>query len=683
MSAKRRDAAALQAIHNQGLGHHQAGRLDEARRCYEQVLAAEPRHFDALHLLGVYCIQRGQLEPAVERIRQAISVRRDVPDAYGNLANALNSLRRYAEALEASDRAIALNPDFAQAHGNRGQALQQLARFDEALASYDRVVALKPTPQAHFNQATVLRELGRREAALASCDRAIALKPDYAEALRSRGIILCDLGRLQDGLASYDRAIAARPDYVEAWCSRGVALRKLGRPADALASQDQAISLRPTDAEALSNRVGALRELQRPQEALAAADHAVAIRPDHAQAHNVRGVALYDLRRLEEAVETYDRAIAIAPDHAKAHTNKALALYELRRFDEAMASYGQAIALRPDFADAHHNQALCRLMLGDDEAGWAQYEWRWRTETLRSTSRDSGPPAWLGRESLAGRTVLLWAEQGLGDTLQFCRYAPDVAALGAEVILQVQPGMERLAARLSGVAQVVTLGKPAPAHDFQAPLMSLPHALGAGAAYGAEAYLRADPDEIAAWAGRLAGSGVLRIGLCWAGGLRLDQFNANTVDRRRSLPLEAFAPLAGVDGLAIYSLQKGPPAAQLAELQGRGWAGPEIIDPTAELKDLADTAALIANLDLVITCDTAIAHLAGGLGKPVWILNRFDACWRWLTDRDDNPWYPTARLFRQPAPGDWGSVIERVKDQLTSWSEDQLSPSAPLHRSAF
>jgi hypothetical protein len=380
------------------------------------------------------------------------------------------------------------------------------------------------------------------------------------------------------------------------------------------------------------------------------------------------GVALYDLRRLEEALDNYDRAVAIEPDHAKAHTNKALALYELRRFDEAMASYDRAVALRPDFVDAHHNQALCRLMLGEDEAGWAQYEWRWRTEELRSASHNTGAPTWLGKESLAGRTVLLWAEQGLGDTLQFCRYVRDVAALGAQVILQVQPGMERLATRLSGVAQVVTLGKPAPAHDVQTPLMSLPLALGAAAAYGTGSYLRAYPDEIAAWAGRLTGSGAVRIGLCWAGGLRLDQFNAHTVDRRRSLPLEAFAPLADLQGLEFYSLQKGPPAAQLAELQARGWAGPQITDLTAELRDLADTAAFVANLDLVITCDTAIAHLAGGLGKPVWILNRFDACWRWLTDRDDSPWYPTARLFRQPAPDDWRSVMARVKDELTSWS---------------
>jgi tetratricopeptide (TPR) repeat protein len=623
------DAAVLNAIYSEGLSHHQAGRLDEARQRYEQVLAVAPRHFDALHLLGVCAIQTGQLERGVELIRQAISVRGDMPGAYGNLANALNGLGRHAEALEASDRAIALNPDFAEAHGNRAQALQQLGRLEDALASYDRVVALKPTAKAYFNQATLLRELGRPEAALASCDRALALEPGHAEGLRSRGVLLCDLGRLQEGLESYDRALAGRPDYAEAWCGRGMALQKLGRPTEAVASQDQAINLRPT----------------------------------YAEAHNGRGGALYDLRRLEEALESYDRAVALKPDYAEAHNNRGVVLSELRRLDEAMASYDAAIALRPDFADAQHNQALCRLLLGDYEAGWAQYEWRWRTDQLGSGRGDSDAPTWLGQESLAGRTLLLRAEQGLGDTLQFCRYAPEVAALGAKVILEVQPGLERLAARLSGVTQVVTRGQPAPAHDVQTPLLSLPLALGARP--GGEApYLRAESDEIAAWSRRLTGSGALRIGLCWAGGLRPDQVLLNSMDARRSLSLEAFAPLAGVEGLEIYSLQKGPAAAQLAELQARNWAGPEIIDLTAELKDFADTAALVANLDLMITCDTAVAHLAGGLGKPVWILNRFDGCWRWLDGRADTPWYPSARLFNQPAPGDWTSVIGQVVGQL-------------------
>jgi tetratricopeptide (TPR) repeat protein len=690
-------AAALQAIHDQGLAHHQAGRLEEARRCYEQVLAVDPRHFDSLHLFGVYHIQTGQLEAAVELIRRAIAVKADVAGAYGNLANALNSLRRYDDVLEACERAIALTPDFAEAHGNRGQALHQLQRLPEALTSYERVVALKPTAQAYYNQATMLRELGRLEDALASYDRAIALKPDHAESYRSRGIVLCDLKRPHDGLESYERAIALKPDDADVWRHRGVALRELGRPSDALASQDQAIMLRPTYAEAhgargnalsdlqhhaealasyelatvlkpdyaeaFSNKVAPLRELQRLDEALAASNQAIALRPDYAEGHNNRGGALYDLRCLDEALASYERALVLKPDYAEAHNNKGVVLYELRRLDEALASYERSLALRPDFADAHHSLAMCQLMLGDFAAGWAHYEWRWRTAQFRSGSSDPGAPAWLGGEDLQGRTILLRSEQGLGDTLQFCRYVPEVAALGAEVILEVQPGLERLLERLDGVVRVVTRGQMSP-HDFQTPLMSLPLALGAAPDVSHERYLEPDPRATAAWASRLAGTGKRRVGLCWAGGVRPDQLVANSIDKRRSLSLEAFAPLAGVEGVEFYSLQKGPPAAQLAELQAADWAGPAIIDLTPELQDFADSAALVANLDLVITCDTAIAHLAGGLGTPVWILNRFDACWRWLNHRTDSPWYPSARLFRQPAPGDWTSVIDEVRREL-------------------
>jgi tetratricopeptide (TPR) repeat protein len=695
------DAAALQAIHDEGLAHHRAGRLDDARRRYEQVLAVDPRRFDSLHLLGVYNIQTGQLEAAVALIRQAISVKADVADAHGNLASALNSLRRYGEALEASDQAIALNPDFAQAHGNRGQALHQLGRLPEALESYDRVVALTPTAPAHYNRATMLRELGRLEEALASYDQAIALKPDYAEARRSRGIVLCDLSRSEEGLASFDQAIALKPDDADAWLHRGVTLRELGHFEDALATLDRAIALRPTYAEAhgnrgnvlcdlrrheeavasyeratelkpdyfevFSNKVVPLRELRRMDDALAASVRAITLKPDYAEGLNNHGGALYDVRRLEEALTIFDRVIALKPDYPSAYNNRGVVLYELRRLHEALVDLEHAIALKPDYAEAHHSLAMCRLMLGEFADGWAHYEWRWKTEQFRNERRNLDAPLWLGAENLQGRTILLRSEQGLGDTLQFCRYVPDVAALGAKVILQVQPGLERLMARLEGVARVITLGEAPPRHEFQTPLMSLPLALGAPPDVRRARYLEAEP-EAAAWASRLAGTGKLRVGLCWAGGARPYQMVANSIDRRRSLSLEMLAPLAAIDGVTFYNLQKGPPAEQLAEVRARGWAGPEIIDLTAELNDFADTAGLVANLDLVITCDTAVAHLTGGLGTPVWILNRFDACWRWLGDRADSPWYAGARLFRQPTPGDWTSVVDEVRQELGAWA---------------
>ncbi|HEY3948484.1 tetratricopeptide repeat protein [Phenylobacterium sp.] len=657
------DPAALHALCQQGLTHHQAGRLAEAAQAYEQVLAADPGHFDALQFLGVQRIQTGRLDEAVELLRRAIAVRADAPGVFGNLANALNGLRRFEEAAHAADRALALNPSFAEAHGNRGQALRALGRLDEAAASYARAAELGPTPQAHFNTATTLRELGALDAALAACDRATALDPAFVEAWRSRAIVLGELGRPGEALESFDRALTLRPGYAEAWAGRGNVLSGMGRHAEALESFDRALAARPDFAEALANRAAPLRSLDRAGEALADAERALALRPDHAEAHVARGGALYDLRRLDEALASYDRALALEPQRPEVHDNRAVVLHELRRLDEAMAGYDRAIALRPTFAEAQHHQAMCRLMLGDFAAGWAQYEWRWATEQLGWDRSPSPAPVWLGEGEVVGRRVLVRAEQGLGDTLQFCRYVRDLAARGAAVTLAVQPGLERLLARLEGVVQAPVRGAPLPPHDLQVPLMSLPLALGAGAP-GGQPYLSADRDAAAAWAARLADAPGLRVGLCWAGGVRPGQFVADRIDRRRSLPLEAFAPLADIPGLTLYSLQKGPPAARLADLQGAGWAGPAIVDPTGELADFADTAALVAALDLVITCDTAVAHLAGALGRPVWVLNRFDACWRWLDGRDDSPWYETARLFRQPTPGDWDSVIARVREAL-------------------
>lgn len=686
-------------LFNQGLALHQAGQVEDARRLYDAALAIDPEHFDALHMLGVSLIQTGRLEQAVELIRRAIRVRSDVAGAYGNLANALNTLRRHDEAIESCDRAIALAPDYAEAHGNRGGALYQLGRTDEALESYARQAALRPADaRAHFNTAIMLRALGRLDEALASLDRAVNLKPDYVEAHRTRGLALHELGRFDEALANHDRALTLNPDYADAWGDLGVTLLAAGRPQDALAcfdrvltlspadakalnnrghalgalnrfdealaSYDRAIALRPDYAETYANRVLPLQALRRQDEALESSDRAIALKPDYADAHHNRASALYGLRRLHEAVASCDRALALKPDFAEAWDSRAVALSELGRLEEALESLERALALKPDYAEAHHDMAMCRLALGDYARGWAEYEWRWKSRQLSRQARALAAPLWLGREDIRGLTILLHAEQGLGDTLQFCRYVPRVAALGARVVLDVQPGLKRLLSRLDGVDMIIGRGEALPPHDVQTPLMSLPLALGAGPDGEGGPYLFPDPDEAAAWRSRLPKNGHFRVGLCWAGGARPDQPVADAVDRRRSLPLRAFAPLADLRGIDIYSLQMGPPASQLVNALARGWDGPPILDLTDRLKDFADTAALVANLDLVITCDTSTAHLAGGLGKPVWILNRFDACWRWLDGREDSPWYPSARLFRQTSPGDWDGVIGAVKSAL-------------------
>jgi tetratricopeptide (TPR) repeat protein len=653
----------LDALCAQGLGLHQAGRLDEARRVYEAVLGADPAHFQALHLLGVIGIQSGDIEQGAALIERALQVQPNDAAALGNLATALNGLGRREQALGCADRAVALQPQDAAAHGNRGAALHALGRSAEALQSYDRAAALRPDQaKAHFNRGVVLYALGRLDEAVDAHRRATALQPGFAEAHRNAGRALRDRGRGDEALAAYDAALALRPGDAELHTARANVLCDLQRPAEALEAYDRAIALNPDHVDAWSNRMVALRDLRRPEEALESCERAIALEPGNAQAHNKRGSALYEFQRLDEALASFDRAIALAPDDAQAHLNRAIVLNQQRRFDEAMANFDRSLALNPDDPEAHFHQAMCRLTLGEEAAGWRQYEWRWRTRQFEAAVRDFPMPLWLGGESLEGRTLLVHAEQGLGDVLQFCRYVPALADLGATVVFEVYPALARLMERLPGVGVVIKRGAPLPTCDFHVPLMSLPLALGAGAHAHSAPYLTPDPADAAAWARRLDSVQGFRIGLCWAGGARPDQPIAHAIDLRRSLPLTDFRPLADLPGVRFVSLQKGPPAAELSEASD--WPGGPILDLTEELNDFADTAAMAANLDLVIACDTSTAHLAGALGKPVWILNRFDGCWRWGHGREDTPWYPAGRLFTQAEPGHWAGVIGAVKAAL-------------------
>ncbi len=378
--------------------------------------------------------------------------------------------------------------------------------------------------------------------------------------------------------------------------------------------------------------------------------------PDNAEVHSNLGSVLHQSGRLEEALASFDRALEITPEFAVALSNRGLVLQEMRRFAQALDSFARAIAADPAFTDVLWHMALTRLQQGEFRQGWADYEWRWQT-ALRPAPGTEGP-RWEGHQDIAGRTVLLHAEQGYGDTLQFCRYAPLVGAMGARVVLAVQKPLVRLLASLPAVAEVVDLAGPLPPFDLQCPLLSLPFALGTelGTIPGDIGYLRPDPRQVLAWQSRLSTLKGRRIGLVWSGAPRPELAYANRVDRRRSMRLAQLAPLATVAGVRYLSLQKGPPAAELT----RAPAGLDLIDWTDALDDFADTAALVAGLDLLITVDTAMAHLAGALGISVWVMNRYDSCWRWLHDREDTPWYPTMRLFTQTTPGDWVGVVDRV-----------------------
>jgi tetratricopeptide (TPR) repeat protein len=622
------DLLQVNALLGQGFALHQAGRLAEAEEAYGRILAIDPGHADSRYLLGLIFHQRGDAAQAVRHI----------------------------------DLALDKNPDNILALNSRGAALNALKRFDEALASYDRSIALQPDfVEALLNRGNTLKELQRLDEALASFDRALAVQPDHAGAHYHRGVALHALERFDEALASYDRALALRPDYAEALANRGVALQALRRFDEALASFDRVLAALPDNAEVHVRRGEVLFELRRFPEALASCDRALALSPDCPEAHCNRGNALSMLERFDEALASYDRALALRPDYADAYANRGVTLLALKEFDAALRCLERALALQPDFPEAHCNEGFCRLLLGDFERGWAKHPWLWQTKQLKFAKRNFAEPPWTGSEDIAGKTVLLYAEHGLGDTIQFCRYAPGVAARGARVILEVQRPLRGLTSSLvtHGLAdalQVVPRGDPLPPFDMQCSLLGLPLACGTRlATIPSEApYLHPSAPAVADWNARLAPRTRPRIGLAWSG----DPTHQN--DHNRSIALADLLPALQGSVATLVSVQRELRPADAAVLQDRN----DIVHFGEALQDFSDTAALIANLDLVITVDTSVAHLAGALAKPVWVLLPFIPDWRWLLDRDDSPWYPTARLFRQDDSRRWDGAVARLRAAL-------------------
>ncbi|KAA0090588.1 tetratricopeptide repeat protein [Paraburkholderia sp. T12-10] len=614
---------------------HRDGRLVDAERDYRAAIEADPVHTDALHLLGVLRHQQGRHEEAADLVSRAVALRPDDAALQLNLGNALKALGRLDGAIERFRNALTLAPEFPLAHYNLGNAYSQAGRHEDAVDAFEKSLRLQPNDASTFNNlGNALHALGRSDEAIAAFSRALALRPGHAGAHNNLGMAFAALARPDDAVAQFRAALAAEPRYVAAHFN-------LGNTLDAVGRHDEAV------------------------EAFAAA---LALQPAFPPALLGLGNALAALGRHAEAIARFERAVGLDPQLALAWLGLGNAHHALGAHQAALRAFDQALRLRPDLASAHLNRALTLLTLGDFGRGLPAYESRFAvaaaaTATGRLAAAPPEPPVpprWRG-EPIADKTLWIEAEQGFGDTLQFLRFVPLACERAGRIVLTVQRELAPLVEPLAQTWRVTltVAGETRPQADLHCPLLSLPLALGTrlDALPSSRRYLEAPAAYRRRWRGSLGGHAKVKIGLAWSGRIQAHE--------NRALPVTLLAPLfalAGIDWLVLQpnlsdddklALDTAARSASIHRLDTR-------------IRDFADTAAIIDKLDAVVSIDTSIAHLAGALGKPLWLMLPFAADWRWFTNTDRSPWYPSARLVRQPAPGQWQSVVEQVALAVSS-----------------
>ena len=541
---------------------------------------------------------------------------------------------------------------------NMGLIYSLQGKHQLALEAYDNALKIQPEDaETLINKGALYNDINNYDLALEALEKAIEISPNIPEAWSNKGIALNYLNLYQESISAYHQATKLNPIYYEAWSNKSVPLNKLKRFLEASEACDKALSLKPDYAEAHYNKGNVLNELKRFDEAIAHYDRALDLKPNYHEALTNKGNVLNELKRFDEAIAHYDRALDLKPDYAEAHYNKGNVLNELKRFDEAIAHYDRALDLKPNYHEASLNKSLSLLLQGDFENGLELYENRWHSEKASEVleKRFFDKPTWLGRESLHGKVILLYGEQGLGDFIQFCRYGKLVSALGAEVILETPSSLAGLMEDLEGISQIVIKGEELPFFDYQCSLMSLPLAFRTNLTTipWNGPYLLIDAIKVDEWSRRLGSKLKPRVGLVWSG----NPHHKN--DHNRSLLLEDILPFLP-SKFEYISLQREVREVDKLTLD----LNPHIRSFASDLKDFVDTAALINNLDLVISVDTSVAHLSGALGKKTLVLLPDIPDWRWMLTREDSPWYPTIQLYRQLEIGDWNSALVKLKLDL-------------------
>jgi tetratricopeptide (TPR) repeat protein len=612
---------------------HQRGALAQAESGYQAVLAQQPRHPDCLHLLGVLRHQQGRHRDAAELIRRALAAQPELAGAWLNLGNVLKALGDPPAALDAYGQALALQPDFGAAHVNLANTLQALGRHAEAVAAYRQALSCEPHNAAILNNlGNALASTGDLPQAAAAFEAALVQAPTHAGALNNLGNTRKAMGETEQALAHFRAALALQPDFASAWFNLGHTLDALDRCAEAAPAFEQALALQP---EWLQARYGL--------------------------AHALAGMG-----QAAQARAHYEQVLRHDPGLAAAWQEMGCALYDMGEYEAAAHAFERALQARPDFALASFNRALIKLLQGDLRGGWPGYEARWQVHASAAGTAAIEPPRWNGATPLVGRTLLIHAEQGLGDTIQFVRYIPSVAKRAAQVILEVQPELHALLAPLaqSWGVQLIVQGQARPPFDCHCPLLSLPLAFNTTLATipNPHPYLVPREADTIRWRASVAALRHPRIGIVWSGRVKAR-------GEHRALPLAQLETLLARSDIDWVLLQKDTPASDRAAFE-RIAQLPNVHAPAYALENFADTAALIGELDCVLSIDTSVAHLAAALGKPTWIMLPYAPDWRWLLERTDSPWYAQVRLFRQGAPDAWDEVLAQVAQAL-----DTLPPS--------
>lgn len=616
----------IQTLWEQGLRHHQGGKLADAKNCYGQVLEINALHFDSLYLSSAIAVEENNDELAINFLNRALAINPSHIDALFNLSVLLEKIGETEKALSTYELLNQFAQNHVQSRYNYASLLAKLGQVPNAINEFKKVIELQPD---------LLIARQNYEKLLWSQSQQVELAPNNTNEFiqaHNKGLLLLEENQFPDALEYFEKALMIEPTSFEGHHNKGMTLEKMGRLQEALGHYQQAIKYCPESSRTFNNLGNAYRELD----------------------------------RLNEAIKSFEKAIELDPNYAEAFSNLGWTLFRLQEYQQSKEYFKKAIKINPSLSPAVFNLSLCQLTLGEFEEGWVNYEERMKQPLYQKKIDPLNKPQWDGSQELDGKAIYIHAEQGLGDTIQFCRYIKLLADRGAKVLFEPQVQLKRLLKNIDGISQLLEPGKAIPPYDYHCPLMSLPLAFktNQNTIPNAVPYIFPEESKKIYWEEKLAAISGLKVGLVWSGGFRPNNPELWGVNQRRNMSFELISQL-NTEGIEFFSLQKGEGAeAELKKYKGQFWKSSNLHNFAHELQDFSDTAALIDQLDLVISVDTSTAHLAGAMGKPVWILNRFDGCWRWLNDGDESEWYPTVKIFRQKKAGEWLDVIGLAKFKL-------------------